>query len=215
MEKQTTTVIEPEVLRQAVQSGNREKVGILGGTFNPPHIGHLMIADQVRDQLDLEKIWFLPSANPPHAKGKTTIEAEHRVEMVKRAIKGNDLFEIQLAEIQRGGKSYTVDTIKQLTEDYPEFDFYFIIGGDMVEDLPNWYKIDELMEKIQFVAVNRPGYSIESPYPVIWVDTPEVKISSTTIREKQEQGCSIRYLVPERVKQYIEEKGLYKDDQTN
>jgi nicotinate-nucleotide adenylyltransferase len=213
--EQTAAVIEPEVLLKAVQSGNRKKIGILGGTFNPPHMGHLIIADQVCNQLDLEKIWFLPSAKPPHSSGKKTIDAKHRVNMVKRAIRGNDTFELQLAEVNRGGKSYTFDTIKELTEDYPEIDFYFIIGGDMVEDLPNWHKVDELVKMVQFVAVNRPSYAKESPYPVIWVDVPDIAISSTEIRQKIADHCSVNYLLPEKVLEYIEEKGLYKDDETN
>lgn len=207
-----TTVAEPEVYVEAIQSGKRKKIGLLGGTFNPPHIGHLIIADQVKDQLGLEKVWFLPSANPPHAAGKETIAADYRVEMVKRAIQGNPDFALELAEIKRGGKSYTADTIAELNEAYPEIDFYFIIGGDMVVDLPTWHNVDELVKRVQFVAANRPSYSTETPYPVIWVDIPDIIISSTEIRRKITEGCSVNYLLPYTVRQYIEEKGLYKNE---
>lgn len=212
MGKQTTTVIEPEVFLQAVNSSNRKKVGILGGTFNPPHIGHLIIADQVRDQLGLEKILFMPSANPPHASGKTTIEADYRVKMVERAIEDNSHFELDLTEIKRGGKSYTYETIKQLTEENPDIDYYFIIGGDMVEDLPTWHKVDELVHLVQFVAVNRPAYSVKTTYPVIWVDVPDIDISSTELRKKIANECSVKYLLPDKTLEYIEEEGLYQDD---
>ncbi len=192
----------------------RLRVGIIGGTFNPPHIGHLVIADQVCQQLGLDKIYFMPDANPPHIDEKQAIAAEHRVVMVKQAIEENPLFELEDCEIQRGGKSYTFDTMLQLTKDHPEIDYYFIIGGDMVEYLPKWYRIDELMQLVQFVGVKRPNYPEASSYPLIWVDVPEMEISSTLIRKKIEAGCSVKYLVPEKTLTYIEEKGLYKHDKS-
>lgn len=210
--KQSATVVEPEVLWETVESHSRKKVGLLGGTFNPPHIGHLIIADQVKDQLDLDSILFLPTATPPHASGKATIDAKHRAKMVELAIKGQPHFDIEWAEIKRGGKSYTFETIKELKEKHPDVDYYFIVGGDMVEDLPTWYKIDELMTLVQFVAVNRPTYSKETSYPVIWVDVPDIAISSTEIRSKIADGCSVNYLLPEEVIEYINNEGLYEHD---
>ncbi|WP_208558868.1 nicotinate-nucleotide adenylyltransferase [Marinilactibacillus kalidii] len=196
------------MVKHAVSS-ERKKIGILGGTFNPPHLGHLIIADQVKNQLGLEKILFLPSAEPPHAQGKETIAAEHRVEMVKRAIAGRADFEIELSEIERGGKSYTYDTIRRLTEENEEVDYYFIIGADMVENLPSWYKVDELVQLVQFVAVNRPSYSMNTEYPVIFIDVPNVEISSSLIRQKMIDSCSVNYLIPESVLRYIETERLY------
>ena len=201
------TEVEPLIQVQTTQS--RKQVGILGGNFNPVHNQHLLIADQVGTALNLEKVYLMPEYLPPHVDEKDTIEAEHRLNMLKLAIADNPLFDIEQAELQRKGKSYTYDTMKALIAQNPDTDYYFIIGGDMVEYLPKWYKIDELVEMVQFVGVKRPGYSIDTPYPIIWLDAPMMDLSSSSIRKKIAQGCSIRYLVPETVRNYILEKGLY------
>ena len=201
------TEVEPLIQVQTTQS--RKQVGILGGNFNPVHNQHLLIADQVGTALNLEKVYLMPEYLPPHVDEKDTIEAEHRLNMLKLAIADNPLFDIEQAELQRKGKSYTYDTMKALIAQNPDTDYYFIIGGDMVEYLPKWYKIDELVEMVQFVGVKRPGYTIETPYPIIWLDAPMMDLSSSLIRKKIAQGCSIRYLVPEAVRNYILEKGLY------
>lgn len=211
MVKKTSTIIEPEIRIENIHVEERRKIGVLGGTFNPPHLGHLIIADQVRDQLGLEKIIFLPSANPPHAKGKTTIDAKHRVRMVEKAIELESQFELDFTEINRGGKSFTFDTIKSLTEQNPDIEYYFIIGADMVEDLPSWYKIDELVNLVQIVAVNRPQYSVETAFPLIFIDVPNIEISSSTIRQKISDQCSVKFLLPDKVLEYIEAEGLYHD----
>lgn len=201
------TEVEPIIQVQTTQS--RKQVGILGGNFNPVHNQHLLIADQVGTALNLEKVYLMPEYLPPHVDEKDTIEAEHRLNMLKLAIADNPLFDIEQAELQRKGKSYTYDTMKALIAQNPDTDYYFIIGGDMVEYLPKWYKIDELVEMVQFVGVKRPGYTIDTPYPIIWLDAPMMDLSSSLIRKKIAQGCSIRYLVPEAVRNYILEKGLY------
>lgn len=199
----------PSVL--VVEDKQRQQVGIMGGTFNPPHLGHLIMAEQVGTQLGLDKVLFMPDATPPHVDTKKTLPAKHRVEMVKRAIADNSLFELSMAEIERGGVSYTYDTIVALKKQYPNTDFYFIIGGDMVDYLPTWHRIDDLVQLVQFVGIQRTGYSRDTPYPVLWVDAPLVDISSTQIRNKVQQSCSIRYLVPTKVADYIEEEGLYRE----
>lgn len=201
------TEVEPLIQVQTTQP--RKQVGILGGNFNPVHNQHLLIADQVGTALNLEKVYLMPEYLPPHVDEKDTIEAEHRLNMLKLAIADNPLFDIEQAELQRKGKSYTYDTMKVLIAQNPDTDYYFIIGGDMVEYLPKWYKIDELVEMVQFVGVKRPGYTIDTPYPIIWLDAPMMDLSSSLIRKKIAQGCSIRYLVPEAVRNYILEKGLY------
>ena len=201
------TEVEPLIQVQTTQA--RKQVGILGGNFNPVHNQHLLIADQVGTALNLEKVYLMPEYLPPHVDEKDTIEAEHRLNMLKLATADNPLFDIEQAELQRKGKSYTYDTMKALIAQNPDTDYYFIIGGDMVEYLPKWYKIDELVEMVQFVGVKRPGYTIDTPYPIIWLDAPMMDLSSSLIRKKIAQGCSIRYLVPEAVRNYILEKGLY------
>ncbi|MSD83381.1 nicotinate-nucleotide adenylyltransferase [Lactobacillus curvatus] len=205
--KQTNHVTEPDVL--VVEDGHRLQVGIMGGTFNPPHIGHLVMAEQVRSQLGLDKVLFMPDANPPHVDEKKTLPAKHRVAMVERAIANNPHFELDLMEIERGGVSYTYDTIVALKQQHPEIDYYFIIGGDMVDYLPTWHRIDDLVQLVQFVGVKRTGYKQQTPYPVLWVDAPVIDISSTQIRNKLQQGCSVRYLIPDLVFEYIQKEGLY------
>ena len=206
---------EPEVLIEEIRTSKRVKVGILGGTFNPPHMGHLMMAEQVKDQLDLDKIFFMPTAQPPHSSvTKTTISSEKRVHMLELATIDNPDFEIERFEVDNGGKNYTYDTMKALIELYPTVEFYFIVGGDMIVDMPTWYKIDELVQLVQFVGVNRPGYLVETDYSIIMVDIPSIDISSSTIRKKVGQNCSIKYLVPDDVCNYIALEGLYQDDET-
>lgn len=208
MEQVTLEAI-PQVQVAPVQTRRRQRIGLYGGTFNPVHTAHLMVADQVGHALRLNRVDFLPDAVPPHVDKKTAIDATDRVAMLRLAIQDNPLFGLELAEIQRGGVSYTYETVKQLKESHPENDYYFIIGGDMVDYLPKWYRINDLLKIVNFVAVRRPGAKNESQYPVIWVDVPEVQIASSDIRQRVAQGESIRYLVPTRVEQYIKEHDLY------
>lgn len=206
---QTAAVTKTKTLVAAVQTNKRKKIGILGGTFNPIHNGHLIIAEQVLNQLGLDEIRFMPDFIPPHVDQKLALPAKERVAMIHAAINDNPLFSIELAEIIRGGISYTVDTIKNLRQQHPENEYYFIIGGDMVEYLPKWHQIDQLIKLVRFVGVKREGYPVQSPYPIIWVDVPYIGISSTLIRSKIRHHQSIRYLVPEAVRAYIKEHHLY------
>lgn len=199
----------PEVLTEQVSQMPQQRIGILGGTFNPPHLGHLIIADQVGKQLGLNKVLFMPNAQPPHVDEKLTIDPLLRARMVRRAIFGNPLFDLEMAEIQRGGKSFTYDTMVSLKQRHPQTTYYFIIGGDEVAYLPTWHKIDELVKLVTFVGINRSGFKQRTPYPVIWVDVPTIDISSSMIRDKVKRGQSIHYLVPEAVEAYIKEHQLY------
>lgn len=185
-----------------------KRIGIMGGTFDPPHLGHLIMAEQVRITLDLNEIWFIPSQNPPH-KQNVAAKAEDRIAMLEYAIKSNPAFKLNTIEMKRSGKSYTIDTMKELKAACPETIFYFIIGGDMVEYLPQWHAIDELIQLVTFVGVNRTGYKLTSPYPIIKVDVPIIEISSTMIRTRVANQQSIQYLVTEQVATYIRERGLY------
>lgn len=209
VEKMQFFVLEETQAHEEVEK--RQRVGILGGTFNPPHFGHLIMAEQAGKKLGLDKVYFMPDAEPPHIDRKPFIAGRHRSEMVKRSIAGNPLFELETIELERGGKSYTIDTMEELIRRHPHTDYYFIIGGDMVEYLPKWHRINELVTMVNFVGVARPGYEKTSPYPIIWVDSPEVAISSTEVRKMVRNGQSVRYLVPEAVEQYMMEEGLYLD----
>ncbi|PKG24493.1 nicotinate-nucleotide adenylyltransferase [Niallia nealsonii] len=187
----------------------RKRIGILGGTFDPPHIGHLIIANEVLHHERLDEIWFMPNQEPPHKIKAGNVSNKNRIEMLQLAIKDHPKFRIETIEMNREGKSYTFDTMKILKEVHPHMDFHFIIGGDMVEYLPKWYKIEELVEIIQFISVNRPQYSNETAYPVRYVDVPAIDISSNLIRERLKKGDTIQYLTKESVKRYIEENRLY------
>nr|WP_263325656.1 nicotinate-nucleotide adenylyltransferase [Neobacillus sp. Marseille-Q6967] len=186
-----------------------KKVGILGGTFDPPHNGHLMIANEVYDKLKLDEVWFMPNQEPPHKKKSERVENEDRLEMLNLAIEGNASFKIQTIELERKGPSFTVDTMKLLNTQYPDHEFYFIIGADMIEYLPKWHEIDELIKIVQFVGVERPEYSQKTDYPIIYVDIPAFDVSSSMIRKRVKEGRSVRYLLPDEVIGYIREKHLY------
>ncbi|MGX4686600.1 nicotinate-nucleotide adenylyltransferase [Vagococcus sp. JNUCC 83] len=190
----------------------RKRVGILGGGFNPVHIGHLVMADQVYGQLGLDEFYLMPTYQPPHIDKKTVIDARDRVKMLELSVESSSYLKVELAEVYRQGKSYTYDTMESLIAKNPNTDYYFVIGGDMVDYLPKWYKIDELVNMIQFVAIKRSGYSETSKYPLIWVDSPRMDISSSMIRQNIQRGCPINYLVPDRVRDYIHKKDLYRND---
>lgn len=200
-----------KVVEQLAATVTKKRIGIMGGTFNPPHLGHLVMADQVLTQLGLDRVLFMPDANPPHVDHKLAIDAHDRVRMVGDSIASNRNFGLELAEVQRGGISYTYDTMVELKRKHPETEYYFIIGGDMVAYLPTWHRIDELVKLVQFVGVKRESYSVKTPYPVIWVDAPLLDVSSTMIRQRVRQGQSIRYLVADPVAEFIKERQLYHD----
>lgn len=185
------------------------KVGIIGGTFDPPHNGHLLIANEVYDALKLDEVWFLPNQIPPHKRGRNITSVEKRLHMLRVATQHEAHFSICLAELEREGPSYTYDTMLQLTKEYQDVQLYFIIGGDMVEYLPKWYKIDELMKLVTFVGVARPGYTLATPYPIVKVEIPEFAVSSSLLRERYGKKKTCKYLLPEEVRDYIERTGLY------
>lgn len=185
-----------------------KKVGILGGTFDPPHIGHLIIADEVCQQLAMDEVWFIPTNIPPH-KHAAHSAAEHRLAMLRLAIEDNDRFHVHTIEMERNDVSYTIDTVTSLQTLYPHITFYFIIGADMVEYLPKWHRIDELIEQISFIGVNRNGYSVQSTFPIIEVEAPLIDISSSMIRERVNSSASYRYFLNEKVASYIKEHHLY------
>ena len=191
----TKVELEPEI-----------KVGILGGNFNPVHNAHLVVADQVRQQLGLDKVLLMPEYLPPHVDAKGTIAEHHRLKMLELAIEGIEGLEIETIELERKGISYTYDTMLLLNERDPDTDYYFIIGADMVDYLPKWHRIDELVEIVQFVGVQRPRYKAGTSYPVIWVDVPLMDISSSDFVAK---GRTPNFMLPKPVLDYIKKEGLY------
>ena len=145
-----------------------KKVGILGGTFNPPHIGHFIMANEVKQALGLDEVRFMPNAIPPHKETGGTTDAQ-RVRMLELGISGRKGFSIEMAELELGGVSYTFETMQALVSNEAA-QFHFIIGGDSIDSLHTWYRIDELVELVQFVGVRRPGTEAKSTYPVsLWI----------------------------------------------
>ncbi|GAB4073376.1 nicotinate-nucleotide adenylyltransferase [Barrientosiimonas marina] len=185
-----------------------KSIGILGGTFDPPHIGHLIIANDVCHAQQLDEVWFMPSYEPPH-KESAAADTMDRVAMLERVTADNPLFKVETTEVNRLGKSFTFDTMKWLQEAHPDTSFYFIIGADMVENLPRWRHIEQLLEMVTFVGVNRKGYTINSHYAIRTMDVPLMEISSTAIKNRVRSEKTIKYMVPESVETYIKENRLY------
>lgn len=200
------------------------RIGILGGTFDPIHVGHLIIAETVLDEMGLDTVLFIPAATPPHKRGRAISDAADRLEMVRLAVENNPAFDVSDIEVRRGGVSYSIETVKALeaTMD-PGTEFFFIIGADTVPELATWKDIDELVQRCTFVVAARPGFRIEellgtdlgltpeTSHRVLthFVDAIRVDLASTEVRARLAEGKSIRYLVPEPVQDYIQAKGLY------
>jgi nicotinate-nucleotide adenylyltransferase len=192
------------------------KVGIMGGTFDPIHLGHLIAAESAREGLQLDEVWFIPSHIPPHKGLGPKANAEQRWEMVSQSLENCPHFRPIDLEMKRGGTSYTIDTAAELNRLYPQHDFYYIIGADMVQYLPQWYRVDELLNWVSFIGLERAGFDLqweELPKAiqdkVTMIPMPMIEISSTDIRERLAGGKSIRYLVPENILHYIEVNRLY------
>ncbi len=189
----------------------KKKIGILGGTFDPPHFGHLLIAQEALIQCELDEIWFVPAQIPPHKERADLSSSKDRKKMVCLAIEDNPSFILSTVELEREGPSYTVDTMRELTSRHNDCQFFFIIGGDMIDYLPQWTAIDELLQLVTFIGIKRPGFPSNSPYPhnMIEIEAPQLDISSSDIRSRVLDGENIRYLMPDAVCYYIKERGLY------
>ena len=200
-----------------------KKYGIFGGSFNPIHYGHLMICEYIKEEMGLDKVIFIPTGNPPHK--DLELSAKDRYEMVRLAISPNPDFEISDIETTRVKKSYTVDTIRELKKIYKEEKLYFLIGLDSLFQLKTWMKIGDLSQEIEFVVALRPGYLDKEEInkeidflrenfgtKINLINTPLYEISSTDLRDRIREGKSLRYLIPKKVLDYIEESGFYKVD---
>lgn len=197
------------------------KKGILGGTFDPIHNGHLNIAYEAIERLKLDKMLFIPTGNPPHKTDKVVTDAIIRYKMVEKAIKDEPIFEIDNYEIHRRGLSFTYKTLEYLKEKEPDTQWYFISGADCLVEMENWKNINRILELCNFVVFNRPGYSkeqlekqrekIEKQYnrDIILLDLPLMDISASYIRKRVRQGNSISYLVPASVSEDIARLRLY------
>ena len=190
---------------------SENRIGILGGSFDPIHIGHLVLAEYALTGCKLDKVLFIPN-RIPNLKQPPQTSARHRYRMVKLAIQDNPTFEVSDIEIKRKGISYTYDTVIALKKKFKNARLFFIIGSDAYNSLPQWKNFKKLITEIEFIVAIRPDSKIKKIPEVKFqvLNIPEIAISSSYIRERVEKGMSIRYLVPDRVWQYICEYKLYK-----
>ena len=200
------------------------RLGLFGGTFDPVHYGHLLLAECAREQCGLDQVWFLPTAVPPHKQGRQPTSAEPRVEMLELAIAGHQQFSVSRHEVDRGGVNYTVDTLTHFRQQDPDGELLFLMGADMFHDLPNWRESARVIELALPVVVRRAGEppldfarltDVATPERIEairahQVEMPLVGFSSTEIRRRVAEGQSIRYHTPRAVQKYIETHGLYR-----
>ena len=195
------------------------RIGIFGGSFNPPHLGHLNIAKEVAKKLNIKKIILLPSGNPPHKIGLDILDAKHRLSMLKLATKGQDEFIISEIEINRKGYTYTIDTLRELNCVYGgKYNFFYLIGADSLENLSKWKDYEELSKLCKFVVVLRKGYTKESleemilknQYNAEVVDINCVDVSSTYIRDSIKNNKNVSGLISPKVEEYIRDNNLYR-----
>jgi len=195
-------------------------LGILGGTFNPPHMGHLVMAQDALDQLELDRVVLMPVATPPHKEALEDPGAAARVDLCRLAVAGDERFEVSTLEVDRGGASFTVDTLRELHDLEPEHDLTFIVGGDMAQSLPAWREPEAVLALATLAVAEREGVRREDiarrldPLHdgdrVVFFDMPRIDISSSAIRRRVAEGRPIRYLVPDAVNEAIAERGLYR-----
>ena len=197
------------------------RIGIMGGTFDPIHIGHLITAEMVRSAAELDEVLFVPSARPPHKDGTCAASPEDRLAMTARAVSENPSFSVSDIELSRDGPSYTVDTIAVLRAQLGDAVLFFITGADAMNDLYRWHEPQRLLRSCQFIVATRQGAALDERIimekftptersHIQAVQTPHLEISSTAIRARIRAGLSIRHLVPRAVEEYIEERGLYR-----
>jgi nicotinate-nucleotide adenylyltransferase len=198
-----------------------KRYGVFGGAFNPVHMAHLIIAEDVRQQMHLDKVLFIPYSNPPHKDSGILLESKYRLQMLQYAVDGNPYFEVSDIEIRStlNSKTYTVDTLLKLRELYKSegVKFYLIIGLDNLIELHTWKDPGKLFLLSEVVVLNRPGYfiqSVENDYNrrVVFIPAPNIDISASDIRNKIRDKKSIKYLVPDKVEKFIVENNLYKID---
>ncbi len=197
-----------------------ERIGILGGTFDPPHVGHLILAQHAVDAIGLTRLLFMPAGDPPHKQMDTKTPVEHRLAMLDCATHDNPQFTISRVDVDRPGPHYSVDMIKLVQAEYAQSELYFIMGGDSLRNLPKWYQPQELIHLCRIAVMRRPQSEIsvdmhattlpELAQRLTIVDAPLIDISSTAIVARIEAGLRIRYLVPDAVLEYINTNQLYR-----
>jgi nicotinate-nucleotide adenylyltransferase len=200
------------------------RVGVFGGTFDPVHLGHLVIAEQCREQARLDQVWFVPSARPPHKPDPSVSPFERRAEMLRLATAGHPAFRVDELENQRPGLSYTADTLEELRRRHPGVELALILGSDSLRDLPGWHDPERIVRAAELLLVPRPGspvpptdqlrtglhLSADEPLRLQTVAMPLIDLASRDLRRRAAEGRSLRYLVPRAVEIFITEKRLYR-----
>lgn len=199
---------------------HRNRVGVFGGTFDPIHFGHLILMEEARFQLDLDHIFLVPAANPPHKQERKMTPVEQRILMVELAVAGNDYATVSRVDADRAGPHYTVDMLRLLQDELGKnCELFFLMGMDSLRDLPTWYRPNWLVQNCRLVALNRHDVEIDWPYleselpgvceRVVILDMPEIEIASRVLRARVREGMPIRYQVPDNVAEFIDEHRLY------
>jgi len=203
-----------------------KRIGIFGGSFNPIHTAHLILAEHAREEAGLERVLFLPAKQPPHKPSTPLASAEDRLRMVQLATEGNPAFEASALELERSGPSYTLLTVRQLREQAgPNVCLHLIVGADSIADMPNWWRARELVEQVELIGLPRPHVDLETVGLLDEAFGPEaarrlrssliraplIELSATEVRRRVREGRSVRYLVPAAVRDYILRHGLYRD----
>ena len=200
------------------------RVGIFGGTFDPIHYGHLIVAEQAREQAELDQVWFVPSARPPHKTDRPVSSFDRRAEMLSLALAGHeDRFRVETIEKDRSGLSYTADTLDALNASHPNTDWFLLLGADSVQDLPGWHEPLRIIDRATLLIASRPGHTLwsaaelaaglgtdEKRVRLKVVDVPLIDIASRDLRQRATEGRSLLFQLPHAVEVYVREKKLYR-----
>lgn len=203
--------------------GGLSRVGVLGGTFDPVHLGHLILAQEALEQLALDRVLFVAAAHQWRKARRRLTPAGQRLEMVRLAVADNPAFEASSVEVDRGGPSYTAETLEELHAELPGAELFFILGQDALEDLPNWKDPARILELGVLAVAARPGYGRKAPQAleemrpgaherIVRIHMPLIQISATRLRERVRRGLTLRYFVPPAVEEYVRAHGLYRAD---
>lgn len=193
------------------------RVGLFGGTFDPPHLGHLALAEWARVRLRLDRVVFVVAGEPPHKRGRVRSDPAHRLALTRRAVRGNPAFQVSTVELRRNGPSYTVDTVREFADDAAGASLFLLMGADMFETFSTWVQPQEILRYAALAVALRPGARAprRTPYDtmgkgVVWLDNPGLEVSSSHLRKQAVSGASLRYLVPDPVARYVEQHRLYR-----
>lgn len=199
-----------------------QRVGILGGTFDPPHIGHLILGEYTAEALELDCLLFVPAADPPHKQSQRKTAVHHRLAMVKLALADNPRFQLSRVDVDRDGPHYSVDMVRIIQRQHPGAEMYFVMGGDSLRDLPKWYQPEVLIGLCRLAVMRRPGDHVTPEMHaallptlaerVVMIDAPVLEISSTQITQRIHDDQSVRYVVPDVVRAYIHDNELYRNN---